>query len=154
MLKESGRSASIDKLKGWVLGGKTTITQDELTSEFHAKDFCQRGPTLLGDAGITNDGPRECHIRTELSNLNITVQLNMPKHFEANWNTHAPTMKLSFSDPNNAPSLLFLKGETEEQDPINDNFGGAVQWLEADSNRLFARVPHGCVGIIYKEPHQ
>lgn len=150
VLKDATQSGSIDKLRTALLAGTSIITEQELTSDFHTSDPCTRGATTISNTTLTNDGVHACTVSTDLTNLDLTLQLDVPKHLEAQWVSRSPAIKLTFSDPRNAPSLSFLKPHGQGRDPINDNFGGVVQSVEADDGRLFLRVPHGCVGVIYK----
>jgi len=142
---------SINKLRSWSLSNKPSITPEELRSNFHLEpDPCERGKTILGATNLTNDGPRNCYVRSELPNLSVTAELTMPKHIEATWDSRTPVIKLTFKNPANAPSLVFFNNGTKEIDAITENFGGVVKSVEADSSRLFLRVPNGCVGVIYE----
>jgi hypothetical protein len=152
---DSATGGSVGVLREWVTSDRTIITPKDLYTQFKLqKDECHRGPTNLTGVGVTNDGPDNCYIRQDVPDADVTIQLMVPQHLEAKWNSKTKTAvtKLTFQDPLSAPEVLLFTTSTKNLDPLSANFGGVVKWVEADNDRLFVRVPHGCVGVIYKSP--
>jgi hypothetical protein len=126
----------------------TIILPDELRAMFHIDhDACSREKTALNQQGLSNEG-HGCSVEDRMNKPKLRLKLFVPDRLEGVWEARSPSgIRLKLTSKTNAV-LRFENEKTGQPHPLNAEFGGAIQWVEADSHRLIVRTEtKGCVGI-------
>ncbi len=142
-------SASLQKLvKILSTPDRTLIKSGEMMALFHlSSDPCSRHQTLVSASGVSNDG-RACAVTAPAGTQKFKLSVYVPAHLEGVWETRTgASLRLRFGG-SEQPALSFIKLDGSGKQPLDDEFGGKIEWAEADAKQLMVRTStRGCVGV-------
>lgn len=126
------------------------ITPQEIAQIFKVDTSeCQRNETKLSSAGIVNTGP-SCNVHVDLGKINVRLDITVPTTIAGTFSPTDTGVKITFADPSTSPKVTFHKQtDWDAEHPLNDDFGGKILWVEANSSELYFRTEKGCIGANY-----
>jgi hypothetical protein len=146
---DAAAAAQLKRLVALVAAPSTSAIEPKALLEmFHVKDDpCNRGRTTLSASGAANAGG-ECAIETDTTRSNLRIRVFVPEMLEGSWESRTPdSLRLRFNG-GNYPTITFDKSSDGSRHPLNRDFGGTIEWAEADDSRLMVRTnAPGCIGV-------